>query len=82
MSASTRVEKKSFFQKKKTHLFFVCFSFKSVFCCFFLKKKDFVFLLRKTETPHSELFLLHHAISLFSESYNNDLLYLLYGIQN
>ena len=32
----------------------------------------------KTEQSHSELFLFHNAISLFSELHNNDLLYLLW----
>ena len=41
----------------------------------FKEKQYFVLFLRKTEKPHSELFLFHHAISLFSELHNNNLLY-------
>jgi len=40
-------------------------------------KQDLVLFSKKTEKPHSELFLFHHAISLFSELHNNNLLYLL-----
>jgi len=50
---------------------------KAVFLFFFIKKQDFVLFLRKTEKPHSELFLLHHAKSPFSELHRNNLLYLL-----
>jgi len=38
---------------------------------FFFKKQDSVLFSRRIEKPHSELFLSHHAISPFSESYNN-----------
>jgi len=48
------------------------------FSLFFNKKQDFVLFLTKTDKPHSELFLLHHAISLFSVLHNNNLLYLLW----
>jgi len=41
----------------------------------FKKKQYFILFLRKTEKPHSELFLFHHAISPFSELHNNNLLY-------
>ena len=51
---------------------------KTHFFVFFEKKLDFVLILRKTEKLHSELFLLHHAILLFSELHNNNLLYLLW----
>ena len=44
----------------------------------FLNKQDFVLFLRKTEKKHSELFLFHHAKQLFSELYNNNMLYLLW----
>jgi len=40
-------------------------------------KRDFVFF-KKTEKPHCQLFLFHHAISLFSELHNDNLLYLLW----
>jgi len=45
---------------------------------FFLKEIDFCYFFKKTQKPHSELFLLHHAISPFSELRNNNLLYLLW----
>jgi len=51
---------------------------KARFFCFFKKKQDFVLFLKKTEKPHSELFLFHHAISLFSELHINNWLYLLW----
>jgi len=54
-----------------------CF-FISVFFGFFEKKQVFVPFLEKTQKPYSELFLLHHAISPFSELDNNNLLYLLW----
>jgi len=53
------------FKKKTTHL------------GFFEKKQDLVPFLRKMEKPYSSLFLLHHALSLFSVLHNNNLLYLL-----
>ena len=44
----------------------------------FLKKQVFVLFSRKRQKPHSELFLLHHAISPFSELHSNNLLCLLW----
>jgi len=44
---------------------------------FFFKETSFCFLKKKTQKYHSELFLLNHAISQFSELHNNNLLYLL-----
>jgi len=44
----------------------------------FWKETRFCSFLKKTEKPHPELFLFHHAISLFQELYNNNLLYLLW----
>jgi len=49
--------------------------------CFLGLKKQFFFILRKTEKPYSDLFLLHHAISSFSELHKKSFLHL-YGIQN
>jgi len=43
-----------------------------------LEKETTFCSLKKTEKPHSELFLFHHAITLFSELHNNSLLYLLW----
>jgi len=48
---------------------------KPVFFVFFYAR--FCAFFKKTAKPHSELFLLHHAISLFSEIHNNNL-YLLW----
>jgi len=45
---------------------------------FFFKEGRFCSFLKKTEKKHSELFLFHHAISLFSELPSNNLLYLLW----
>ena len=58
-----RVEENAFFLKKKTPTCF--FGLKNVFFCFLKKKQNFVHF-KKTEKPHSELFLFHHAVSLFS----------------
>ena len=69
-------EKPVFFKKKQPTNFFVFFFKKRYFFGFFKKQQDFVLFSKKTEKPHSELFLFHHAISLFSELHNN-LLYLL-----
>ena len=45
----------------------------------FLKRNSFLFFKKKTtQKPHSELFLLHHAISPFSKLHKNELLYLLW----
>jgi len=70
----SRVEKNPFFLKKTNHLIF----FKTYFLLFFWKKQDFVLFSKKTEKSHSELFLFHHAISLFSELHNKNVLYLLW----
>ena len=43
---------------------------------FFRNERGFSSLLKKTQKPHSESFLLHHTTSLFSELHNNNLLYL------
>ena len=40
------------------------------------------FSFKKTQNPYSDLFLLHHAISPFSEWHNNNLLYLLLWYSN
>ena len=70
----SKFEKKNiFFQKKQP----TCF-FKNPFFGFFKKKQDFVISSKKTEKAHSELFLFHHTILLFSELHNNNLLYLLW----
>jgi len=53
--------RKTRFLKKTTHLFF----FKSEFFGYFEKKQVLFFLKKTTQKPHSELFLLHHAISPF-----------------
>jgi len=50
--------------------------FKSAFFVF-LKRNWILFFLKNTQNPHSELFLLHLAISPFSELHNNNLLYLI-----
>ena len=63
-----RVEKKSFFKITTNHLFF-----KSVIL-FFLKETGLRSYEKKTQKPPSELFLLHHAMSPFSELHNNNLL--------
>jgi len=42
------------------------------------EEAGFCFFLRKTQKPHSDLFLLHHALSPFSELHNNNLFYLLW----
>jgi len=34
----------------------------------------FILFVKKTQKPHSELFLFHHAISPFAELHNNNLL--------
>jgi len=67
------------FSKKPTHLVFFLNLF---FFVFFKKKQDFILFSKKTEKPHSDLFLFHHAISLFSELHNNLLYIFEYGIQN
>jgi len=70
---SGRVEKNPFFfSKKPNHLFFLFF---------FKKKQDFVLFSKKTKKKHPEVFLFHHAISLFSELHNNNLLYLLWHLK-
>jgi len=48
---------------------------KKRFFVFFQKSR---FFLKKTDKKHSELFLLHCAISPFSELHNNDMLDLLW----
>jgi len=58
-----RFEKNPFFSKKNGFFVF----FKARFCSFF----------KENGKKHSELFLLHHAISPFSELHNSNLLYLL-----
>jgi len=40
---------------------------KTCFFAFLKKKQDFVLFQRKTRKKHSELFVLLHAISLFSQ---------------
>jgi len=65
------LRKTSFFEKKQP----TCF-FKSEFL-FFFKETGFCSFEKNTKT-HSELFLLHHAISPFSELHNNNLHYLLW----
>jgi len=76
--SAIRVEKNlGFFKKNNSPGFFV-FLKKTVFFSFFKKKQDFVLFSKKTEKSHSELFLFHHAISLFSELHNNNFLYLLW----
>jgi len=59
-------------EKKKQPTCFFCFK-KKRFSDFFKIEKIVCFLL-KTEKPHSQLFLLHHATSQFSELHNNTLL--------
>jgi len=44
----------------------------------FLKETGFCSFFRKKQKHYSELFLLHHAISPFSELHNNNFLYLLW----
>jgi len=61
------LRKTRFFLKKNNPPLF----FKTHFLGF-LKKQDFVIFSKKTEKAHSELFLFHHAISLFSELHNNN----------
>jgi len=73
-----RVENNVFFFKKKQPTCFICFFAKSCVFVFFTKKQVFVVFLRKAQEPHSKLFLLHHAISPFSELHDNNLLYLLW----
>ena len=65
------LRKTQVFLKKQPTCFFL-----NPFYRFFEKKQDFVLFLKKTEKAHSELFLFHHAIPLFSELHNNNLLYL------
>jgi len=77
MPAVHKVKEYPFFSKKQP-TWVLLFFFKPSFFCFFEKKQDFVLFLRKTEKFHSELFLFHHAISLFLELHNNNLLYLLW----
>jgi len=60
-----------FFKKINTPVFFVFFSKKLGFFRFFKIKQDCVLFSKKTEKTHSELFLFHHAVSLFSELHNN-----------
>jgi len=68
-----RVEKNPGFLKKNNPPgFFLFFSKKKIFL-FFKKKQDFV-RFKENKKPHSELFLFHHAISLFSELHNHNLL--------
>jgi len=47
---------------------------------FFEKKQVFVLLKKKTQKPHSEFFVLHHAISPF-QNYTIITCYTYYGIQ-
>jgi len=59
-------------EKNPTHLDVLLF-FKSIFWVIW---KETVFLFfKKTQKPHSDLSLLHHAISPFSELHNNNFLY-------
>ena len=67
------LRKTRFFQKNNPDFFK-----KKHFFVFFWKKQEFVLFLRKTEKPHSEFSFFHHAISLSSELYINNLLYLLW----
>jgi len=71
---SAGLRKTCFLSKKTIHLFF---KKKNSFFGFFKYILIFVLFLRETQKPHSELFLLHHAISPFSELHNNSLLCLL-----
>jgi len=76
-SIRLRVEKNPGFKKNNPHGFFGLK--KTTLFLFILKRnKILFFFLKKTEKPHFELFLFHHAISLFSELRNNNLLYLLW----
>ena len=63
--------------KETTHLIFVVLS-KAVLSGLFKKKHVFVLLLRKTQKPHFQLFLLHHVISPFAELHDNNLYLLLH----
>jgi len=60
------LRKTNFFEKKNNPpvLFWV---FLKNECFGVFKKKHFVLFSKKTKKSHSELFLFHHAISLFSE---------------
>jgi len=62
------------FQWQNQPTWFIFFK-KTTFFCFFQKSR---FFLKKTDKKHSELFLLHCAISPFSELHNNDMLDLLW----
>ena len=65
-------EKPVFLKKQLT-----CFLFlSSDFFCFSLKGTGFCSFCKKNTKPHCELFLLHHAISPFSELHNSYLIYL------
>jgi len=68
-----KVEKNSL--KRKKHLFLFI-----QMVLFFEKKQVFVLLKKKTQKPHSELFVLHHAISPF-QNYTIITCYTYYGIQ-
>jgi len=61
--------RKTGFKKRTNHLFFLIR---------FWKRNRLLFLKKNTQKPHSELLLLHHAISPFSELHNNESLYLLW----
>jgi len=54
-----QIEKKLDFFKKTQLAAFSCFFAET---CFFEKKQDFIFSLKKMKKKHSELFLFHHAI--------------------
>ena len=65
----------SFFKNPYPPVFFRFFLYPGIL--WFLKKRRFLFYKNNTK-PHSELFLLNHATSPFSELHNNNLLYLLW----
>jgi len=66
------VEENPFLKKNNPPVFLIRIS------CYFKKNRFLFFFSKKNSKTHSELFLLHHAISPFLELHNNNLLYLLW----
>jgi len=66
--------KKPGFKKNNSPVLF----FLSVFLFFYEMKQVFVIFLEETQKHYSELFVLHHAKSPFSELHNYNFLYILW----
>ena len=75
-AAEPRLRKKLFLKEKTTHLFCLFFFEKHLFFVFFFKRNKILFFFWGNRKNPILNCLFHHAISLFSELHNNNLLYL------